>query len=332
MWDTQWSCANRLASRSLLREFCLRMWINLPVALITPLFSFSLSYLSLPLCSLRLPLHFRSIHPFSIFPSTTSLLRRSLPYIPCAINTTPVSTMTHYTFHPSSSSPSSSSSSMSLPPPLLPHPFSRSFACTTLYPSRWHSSSTPPPLLFPSVSSRHHVHPSLPFPLTLPVDIGLPDIGSLPRCLPSTLAPCPSTQGSRLPEERRAQTQEDRWGERPSVHSPLLQAAHLLQPLHRLHLVTHKHMCNTHTHTHTQLHILTDTNLAVHKPPPQASHYSIWFWLPLHFFRLPPDPAAWSWRNSLHCAATTLTFSDHITSPPQCSPHDVALTLGTPHT
>uniref|UniRef100_A0A4W6D6P2 protein kinase C n=1 Tax=Lates calcarifer TaxID=8187 RepID=A0A4W6D6P2_LATCA len=111
--------------------------------------------------------------------------------------------------------------------------------------------SLPPYIsLLLAVSSRHHVYPGLPFPLPLPIDTGLPYISNLPRCFSFALASLPSTQGARVPEEGSAQTQEDRRGERPSVHGPLFQTAHLLQPLHRLHLdLKSRHTFKVHTYS-----------------------------------------------------------------------------------
>lgn len=135
--------------------------------------------------------------------------------MPCAINTTAVSTVTHYTSHPSSFSP----------PPLLPSPMFKvlfqhsSEACVLTATFHPHSPSS----CF-STSSRHNVYPSVPFTFPLSTDTGLPYVCKLP----SAVAPLPSSQGAGVPEEGSPQTQTGRGGERPSVHGTILQAAHLL--------------------------------------------------------------------------------------------------------
>lgn len=186
--------------------------------------------------------------------------------------------LTHYTFHPSSSS---RSSSLSLLPPLRPLLCSVQGLLLKAKPSLLTLIiQSPLPFHLFTASSRHHVYSSLPVPLALPTDTGLPYICNLPRCLPSALASLPSTQGARVSEEGSAQTQKDCRGERPPVYSTLLQTAHLLQSLHRLHMVTHAR---------------TDSHTATQKPPQLFKH---------HLLRRPTAPRS----ADFHCFFFLFSF------------------------
>lgn len=104
--------------------------------------------------------------------------------------------------------------------------------------------------LSPPPSHQHpgcHVHPGHPAPgPSFSPDAGLPYISPIP----SSLAALPSAESPCLPEEGGTKAQEDRGSEGPPVHGTLLQAANLLQSLHRLHLVRA---------THSQLQVCTTT-------------------------------------------------------------------------
>lgn len=235
------------------------MWINLPVSFIISLLSLSISTCHFP-CAPSFALYFRPIHPFSIFLLIASLFHRSLPYIPCAINTT--------------SDPLHFSSIVLLPLLLLvlassspPSPlfYSRSSAQSKAFVTNTHH---PIPLTFSSFyrilqasclpqSPRPPRSPHWHWP---PLHLQPPPVPPLcPRLSP--LHPgCPCFRG----RERSNTKGLSKW------KTTSLQHASSNSPPSAV--IAPTSYGNTRTHRLT--HSYTETTPTVQTPPPQASHHS----------------------------------------------------------